>query len=57
MSDNDDTLSRCDRCEKEFYYDPAVHRCPGEWEAMVGTLEDPHAGESWADECVRKVMS
>lgn len=50
-------LHTCEHCMAVFYYDPRNHRCEGEWEAMAGRLDNSHANESWADECVRKVMS
>lgn len=49
-------VNTCPKCGAEFEYEPKYHRCPGEWEAMVGKLpEDPYAGMTWAEECLAKV--
>lgn len=39
-------MSKCERCGASFMYDPAVHRCPGEWEALVGEIA-PAQPDAW----------
>jgi hypothetical protein len=52
-----ETLTTCAQCGASFYYSPSAHRCAGEWAAMVTPLDHSHDHETWADECVRKVMA
>lgn len=44
----------CPDCGAQFFYNPAAHRCPDEWEKMAGTLVCEHL--TWDEECRRKVM-
>jgi len=48
-------MNHCPKCHQDYLYDPKHHRCPGEWEAMVGALPEPEL-LPWDEECVRKVM-
>jgi len=57
-----DAPNHCDRCHADYFYAPASHRCPGEWEAECASAGAPALApvdreESWADECVRRVMA
>ena len=33
-----DAPNHCDHCHADYFYSPASHRCPGEWEAECARL-------------------
>jgi hypothetical protein len=51
-------MTTCDRCGQSYFYDPRVHRCPGEWEAMCAEAGVTPLGEieltTWVEECMAK---
>jgi hypothetical protein len=47
----------CDECGLTFLYNPKYHECETEESKALRADLLAGRGESWADECVRKVMS
>lgn len=54
---SNETAHHCDRCGADYFYAPTSHRCAGEWAAMVTPLPATDTSETWAEECVRRVMA
>lgn len=52
-----DTQTTCDECGLTYFYAPKYHECAHKSDpAMLAAVERAR-GESWADECVRRVMA
>ena len=50
-------MNQCDECGQRFFYDPKYHECAHKGDPALLAHAEQVRGESWADECVRRVMT
>jgi len=57
MMGDQERRTTCAECGLTYFYDPRHHECSTDTRSAAERAEDDRHAETWADECVRRVMA